>query len=173
MGEENENCNGGEEGGELRERGGEREREITPPPLPPVLLHEMDDMVEINGKVFHKPFVEKPVSAEDHNIYIYFPSDYGGGSQRLFRKVRDSRNFLSHSPSTCGCCCCLLCLKVKNRSSSYSKESSVRTKGSYIYEDFLATDGTDVKVYTVGPDYAHAEARKSPVSQLIGHMITM
>ena len=64
----------------------------------------------------------------------------------------------------------ILSLKqVHNRSSAYSSESSVRKTGSYIYEDFLATDGTDVKVYTVGPDYAHAEARKSPVS----HMITM
>ncbi|KAK9729107.1 Diphosphoinositol pentakisphosphate kinase 2 N-terminal domain [Popillia japonica] len=100
-------------------------------------LVESEDHVEVNGVVFNKPFVEKPVSAEDHNIYIYYPTSAGGGSQRLFRKIG-------------------------SRSSVYSPESRVRKTGSYIYEDFMPTDGTDVKVYTVGPDYAHAEARKSP-----------
>ncbi|XP_077268976.1 inositol hexakisphosphate and diphosphoinositol-pentakisphosphate kinase isoform X5 [Temnothorax americanus] len=105
-----------------------------------ILEHELvesEDHVEVNGITFNKPFVEKPVSAEDHNIYIYYPTSAGGGSQRLFRKIG-------------------------SRSSVYSPESRVRKSGSYIYEDFMPTDGTDVKVYTVGPDYAHAEARKSP-----------
>ncbi|XP_078804576.1 inositol hexakisphosphate and diphosphoinositol-pentakisphosphate kinase 2 isoform X38 [Oryzias latipes] len=100
-------------------------------------LVEGEDHVEVNGEVFPKPFVEKPVCAEDHNVYIYYPTSAGGGSQRLFRKIG-------------------------SRSSVYSPESSVRQTGSYIYEEFMPTDGTDVKVYTVGPDYAHAEARKSP-----------
>ena len=62
--------------------------------------------------------------------------------------------------------CTPLCAhpQLHDRSSEYSKQSSVRKVGSFIYEDFMPTDGTDVKVYTVGPDYAHAEARKSPVS---------
>ncbi len=42
----------------------------------------------------------------------------------------------------------------------------MRKDGSYIYEEFLATDGTDVKVHAVGPDYAFADARKSPVSHV-------
>ncbi|KAK3094438.1 hypothetical protein FSP39_001778, partial [Pinctada imbricata] len=111
----------------MREENGSTECKVT----------DADDSIEINGVMFHKPFVEKPISAEDHNIYIYFPGSAGGGSQRLFRKVG-------------------------SRSSVYSSVSRVRKKGSFIYEDFMPTDGTDVKVYTLGPDYAHAEARKSP-----------
>ncbi|KAL5019491.1 hypothetical protein ScPMuIL_002383 [Solemya velum] len=98
---------------------------------------ETEDSVEVDGVTFLKPFVEKPVNAEDHNVYIYFPVSAGGGSQRLFRKIG-------------------------SRSSFYSSVNGVRKTGSYIYEEFVPTDGTDVKVYTVGLDYAHAEARKSP-----------
>ena len=81
---------------------------------------ESEDSITVNGIVFNKPFVEKPISAEDHNIYIYYPSSAGGGSQRLFRKIG-------------------------SRSSVYSPESSVRKTGSFIYEEFMQTDGTDVK----------------------------
>ncbi|VDN02137.1 unnamed protein product [Thelazia callipaeda] len=100
-------------------------------------LKEFSDHIEVNGMIFNKPFVEKPLSAEDHNVYIYYPSSVGGGSQRLFRKIN-------------------------NRSSWYSPVSTVRREGSYIYEDFIPADGTDVKVYAVGSYYAHAEARKAP-----------
>jgi hypothetical protein len=40
-------------------------------------LVEDDDHVEVNGVVFNKPFVEKPVSAEDHNIFMYYPTSAG------------------------------------------------------------------------------------------------
>lgn len=100
---------------------------------------ESEDFIKLGNEKMSKPFVEKPLNAEDHNVCIYYPSSSGGGVKRLFRKVGD-------------------------RASDFDQTAGqVRRDGSYMYEPFMQTQGTDIKVYTVGPNYAHAEARKSPV----------
>ena len=102
-------------------------------------LLEFDEYLEYKGKKIMKPFLEKPANGDDHNIYIYYPLSHGGGQKRLFRKT-------------------------KNLSSLFypDKNKIRRDNKSYIYEEFVQSDGFDIKVYTVGEDYAHAEARKSP-----------
>jgi len=75
-----------------------------------------------------------------HTIFLFssYPTSAGGGCKKLFRKIG-------------------------NRSSEFYPDiNEVRRDGSYIYEEFVETQGTDVKMYTVGPEYGHAEARKSP-----------
>ena len=103
------------------------------------IVEQFDDYITINGMKLNKPVVEKPFDAEDHNINIYYPMNVGGGCKKLFRKIGNSSS--NFDP---------LC-------------NEIRQEGNFIYEEFMPTDGFDIKVYTVGPDYAHAEARKSPV----------
>jgi inositol hexakisphosphate/diphosphoinositol-pentakisphosphate kinase len=102
------------------------------------VFEEADDYIMFNGRKLMKPFVEKPIDGDDHNIWIYYPPSVGGGCKKLIRKTDD-------------------------KSSEFDPNcNKVRRDGAYLYEPFLPTQGLDVKVYMVGTGYSHAEARKAP-----------
>ena len=50
-----------------------KEKEKEPKTMKEYELIECDDYIEYKGKKLYKPFVEKPLNGDDHDIYIYYP----------------------------------------------------------------------------------------------------
>lgn len=104
----------------------------------PPQIEEFDDWIQIGKQVLRKPFIEKPVDSRDHRHYIYFSTKTGGGCKLLFKK-----DGVFHS-------------KYKK------KLNDIRRNGHFIYEKYLPHDGFDIHVKTIGVEYFHAQATKSP-----------
>lgn len=69
---------------------------------------ETDDSVSLNGVTIKRPFIEKPINGDNHNIYIYDNNEL----TRLFRKEKDKS-----------------CEKIQGH-------FQIRKQGCYIYEEF-------------------------------------
>jgi hypothetical protein len=172
-----------------------------PRSLHPKLGASLAAFPQLNGTRIYKPFVEKPVSGEDHNIWVYYPHSHVRATRRSapYRcglqasacsdeasdgpvQARASR--LDRNPTTqpaahllqwpqqprprlrahllvrdglpaltLACCAAqgggvkYLFRKVDDKASKYDSnhDGRVRRDGSYIYEEFLPTGGTDVR----------------------------
>jgi len=108
------------------------------------ILHELEILTptfEVGDyKNIQKPFIEKPVSADEHDIVIYHAE---GGSTKIQVKPEFGT-------------------KIKESENSIPRCDSAETQNlpprTFIYEQFLE-NATEVKIKVIGDNYAHGEAR--------------
>lgn len=98
-------------------------------------LEEHNDFIIVGNVRVNKPFVEKPVDRRDREIYVYFPKSTGGG--RVLLSTRESGDI--------------------ERVCHFDPHSRIRREGSFIYQEYVQSDGFVVQaVYCGGQAFGMA-----------------
>lgn len=92
------------------------------------VLEEHRDQILVAGQCIKKPFVEKPADRRDRQIYVYFTEEAGGG--RALLSSRESGDVE----------CCW----------SFDPVGRVRREGSFVYQEYLQSEGFTVHVTCAG-----------------------
>lgn len=91
-------------------------------------VEERDDCVLVEGQLVRKPFVEKPVDRRDREIYVYFPKEAGGGRALVSTTESGALEYIC----------------------SFDTAGNVRREGSFIYQEYLQSEGFVVQTVCVG-----------------------
>eukprot|EP00931_Biecheleriopsis_adriatica_P055075 TRINITY_DN32488_c0_g1_i1.p1 TRINITY_DN32488_c0_g1~~TRINITY_DN32488_c0_g1_i1.p1 ORF type:complete len:1064 (+),score=195.58 TRINITY_DN32488_c0_g1_i1:201-3392(+) len=91
-------------------------------------LEEHDDYIIVSGSRINKPFVEKPVDRRDREIYVYFPKSSGGGRALLSTRESGDVEYVCR----------------------FDPIGRVRREGSFVYQEYLQSEGFVVQVVCVG-----------------------
>lgn len=103
-------------------------------------VEDGEDHIAVDGTRINKPFLEKPVSSKDNDIYIYYPKHAGGGRMRLVSNGWGNAEFVGG-------------------------RAHVRRTGSHVYQSFVRSEGFELRLFVIGSSYVHADARQ----QFPGH----
>lgn len=110
------------------------------------VLEESDDHIVVNGQRIKKPFVEKPIDRRDRDIYIYFPKAAGGGRSLASTRFSGDIEYVFR----------------------FDPVSRVRRAGSYVYQEYLQSEGFMVQAICVGT-HSFGNAVLSGVVHKSGH----
>lgn len=103
------------------------------------VVEESEEHIKVDEATLKKPFLEKPADASDDSLFLYFPASAGGGRGRVGRMGFDSASTTDQMLDT--------------------SRSRVRRDSSYIYTQFIPSEGFDLQVLVAGSSYVLGEVQ--------------
>lgn len=98
------------------------------PDVPDTQIEEHEDYIVVGDRRINKPFVEKPVDRRDRDIYVYYPRSSGGGRALLSTRESGDVEYVCR----------------------FDPSGRVRREGSFIYQEYLQSEGFVIQVVCVG-----------------------